>query len=468
MNRKLLYLVLAVLLVGLPYPAQASGGGVVKQILTNALGGALFKDQNLSKNGNQSCMSCHHPSAAFADPDNKADPADSPVSDGSDETLFGGRNAPTAAYAGFSPVLHWDGELFIGGMFWDGRASGLVSSDTAGLGAGPTYDPLADQAKGPFLNPVEMAMADETAVVDAVRRSNYAWLFNLVYPGVLNDDSKIDEAYNNIAKAIAAFERSMLVNRFNSKFDKFLKEQGGDISKFGIEEIMDENGEVVFRKYIGPPGGRKFKSKYFSYKEADGLALFNADSEVQLGIGSGENVGAMCYLCHITERHDVTQYGDLSIQRPNPLRADGTYPPIFTDFSYDNLGLPKNPRIADLAGPQGIDFGLGAESRLDELRSAAKTAGHRYPKGQIFKNERGKFKVSSLRNVGATAPYGHNGVFATLEEIVNFYNTRDVANPPFAAPEVSATVNDGELGNLGLSSGQEDKIVAFLKTLSDQ
>jgi cytochrome c peroxidase len=425
------------------------------------LGGALFKDKNLSIKGNQSCQSCHHPSAAFADPDNADDPENSPVSDGSFMDRFGGRNAPTAAYAGFSPVLHWDGELFIGGMFWDGRASGLVSSDTAGLGAGPTYDPLADQAKGPFLNPVEMAMRNEKAVVKAVRSSNYAWLYELVYPGVLYDNSKVGIAYNNIAKAIAAFERSMLVNRFNSRFDKFLVEQGGDISAFGIKEVQVKiDGEqTVFRKYVGLPKG--FKSKYFSQKEAEGLALFNADSEVQLGIGKGKNVGGMCYLCHLTERHDATAYGDYDKQGPNPFSADGTYPPIFTDFSYDNLGIPKseNPLIAG----NPIDYGLGAPGRISELSALY---GEIVVENGIAVEEQGKFKVSSLRNIADTAPYGHNGFFATLEDIVHFYNTRDAGSFPEA--EVPDTVNGDELGNLGLSSQQEAKIVAFLKTLSDK
>jgi cytochrome c peroxidase len=54
---------------------------------------------------------CHHPAAKFADPENRFKPFLLPVSDGSVPTLFGGRNAPTAAYTKFSPPLFWDGEL---------------------------------------------------------------------------------------------------------------------------------------------------------------------------------------------------------------------------------------------------------------------------------------------------------------------------------------------------------------------
>jgi cytochrome c peroxidase len=94
--------------------------------------------------------------------------------------------------------------------------------------------------------------------------------------------------------------------------------------------------------------------------------------------------------------------------------------------------------------------------------------------------------VPTLRNVdkrpnpGFVKAYGHNGYFKSLEEIVHFYNTRDVLptcsskmpvdhkHPKcWPAPEVADNVNDTELGDLGLSHSQERSIVAFLRTLSD-
>jgi cytochrome c peroxidase len=86
----------------------------------------------------------------------------------------------------------------------------------------------------------------------------------------------------------------------------------------------------------------------------------------------------------------------------------------------------------------------------------------------------------SLRNIALTAPYGHNGSMATLEQIVHFYNTRDILgyvedinHPGFGktgwpTPElISDTLNQEELGNLGLTDKEENAIVAFLKTLTD-
>ena len=412
-------------------PASSQGGPSIDK-LTERLGSALYRDENLSLNGNQSCMSCHHPSAGFADPDNRVDPTLLPVSDGSNPALFGGRNAPTASYAGFAPVFHYDSVegLFIGGTFWDGRATGWT------LG-----DPLAEQALGPFLNPVEMALPDMATVVGIVQQSEYADLFTRVYgPNAFAD---VPAAYENIGLAISAFENSGSMVKFQSRFDRFLDEQGGDVSDFGVEIQPDG-----FRLYVGPPA--RFRSRVFTMEEADGLALFNADSD---NVGSLGRTGAMCYACHLTTNHDA-----------------GT-PPLFTDFTYDNLGIPVNPRIAELRGPQPIDYGLGA--LVGQLMSASggPLTVSPYPDGlggsvPVVDDEAGKFKVSSLRNLSRSSPYGHNGFFATIYDVVHFYNTRD-ADPSWPPAEVASTVNMDELGNLGLTFDQEMRVVAFLMTLDD-
>lgn len=442
-----------------------SGPVFAKSSLEN-LGTAIYNDLNLSLNQNQSCQSCHHPSAGFADPDNRISPTLLPVSDGSITTLFGGRNAPTAAYSGFSPIFHYDydEELFVGGLFWDGRASGLDVTDTGTLGAGPTGDPLADQAKGPFGNPVEMALTMENTglsteqnVVSIIQASDYADKFETEFGP--NAFGNVAEAYNNASLAIAAFERSKNLEKFNSKFDKFIKEQGGDISTFGVE--VNNNG---LREYKGP--GNNFKSKYFSYDEADGLAIFNADSYTQLGVVNNDSKpnGGMCYLCHLTTNHTVPDTDpaiDENNYNPTNGPAPGTYNPMLTDFTYDNLGLPVNHRIAELLEyTPDPDIGLGGQIAL--MNAAY---GDEYPSHE---GEMGKFKVPSLRNLPRTAPYGHNGFFATIYDIVHFYNTRDVEVWPVPeVPEVPETVNTEELGNLGLTLAQEQKLVLFMETLAD-
>lgn len=329
------------------------------------LGQLLYFDRYLSLNHNQACASCHDPGAGFADPLDLRLPVLYPVSVGSNTDLNGGRNAPPAAYALYSPPFSLDlaTGLWTGGQFWDGRAA-----------------TLADQAKGPFVNPVEMAMPNPAAVLAALivpenqHSDLYLKLFWDVYKIDLakldpTDPVQVTKAYDSLAQAIGEFEKSAMFSTFSSKYD-----------------------------YV------KATLASFTPQEAAGELLFNG-------------VVAKCSGCHV--------------------------PPLFTDFTYDNLGIPpsKNKLIKD----NPPDLGLGAIIN-DPLQD-------------------GKFKVSSLRNVALTAPYGHNGYFATLAEIVNFYNTRDVGKWP--KPEVPQNVNMTELGNLGLSPAEEASLVAFLLTLTD-
>ncbi len=368
------------------------------QLDLEKLGHFLYKDKNLSSNKNQSCETCHHPSAGFADPDNRKYPTHFPVSEGSVPGLFGGRNAPSSAYAGFSPVFFQDpvtGECN-GGMFWDGRATGATLDD-----------PLAEQALGPFENPVEMNMTRDL-VVATVQASNYVHLFYKVFPDTNFTD--INGTYNNIGFAIAAFERSSPVTRFNSVFDQFwLACQAAGIAVNLIDSTTD---------LASLPQG------ILTTAQMQGLALFNDPTK------------GNCAACHLTTSEFVDAQGNL-------------YPPIFTDFSYDNLGIPTNQRVYDLAGGSPPDPGLGGRPDITDAHL-----------------QKGKFKVPTLRNVAKSAPYGHNGYFTTLNEIVNFYNTRDVAVWP--APDVSENMNTVEIGALDLNPDEELQIVAFLHALTDK
>lgn len=172
------------------------------------------------------------------------------------------------------------------------------------------------------------------------------------------------------------------------------------------------------------PDFQPFSSKYDAYlesraslsdQETRGLAAF-----VRADKGN-------CAACHV-------------INRDNPARK-----PLFTDFTYDNIGLPS------VAG-DAIDPGLFATAKVKADATL-----------------KGKFRVPTLRNVEVTAPYMHNGVFGDLKTAVEFYSTRDV-DPRWAAMGVTdypETVNKTELGNLKLNADEIDAIVAFLKTLTD-
>lgn len=406
------------------------------------LGKELYQDQNLSLNSNQSCRTCHHPSSGFADPSNRIDPIGSPVSQGSDPVFFGGRNAPSAAYAGFSPTLdcNFDGPDVIctGGMFWDGRATGLAETDTGGIlvndvETGPTFDPLADQAKGPFQNPIEMALTPDE-VISKVLASNYTSLFKTAFGYDVADEVDAGRAhfvYNDIAEAIAAFERSKKLNKFSSKFDQFALEQaakGIEVSTIALEGtlVVDEIGTPV-------------TSEVFTQEELEGLALFNMPNDNDGALDPGE--GGNCAACHPT--------GSITV-------PDSQGQTLFTDFSYDNLGVPVNETAYELHygdSPWLADMGLYATLTGLLGYSDLKAAG-----------TEGLFKVPTLRNVAKTAPYSHNGFFPTLYSIVHFYNKRMVEY--LGDPEIGEA-NEDELGNLGLSKAQEKKIVLFMETLTD-
>lgn len=400
------------------------------------LGQAIFLDTTLAANGNQGCISCHDPASGFSAPTSSTVNG-SGIMAGSVVTRAGNRKPPTLAYAFAAPVLHHmmeEGEpLFVGGAFHDGRATGYRFGS-----------PLADQAAGPFTNPVEMALPHEACVVAkiaaAVRsgilgagldtRATGALLApklpaslatDCANPGAtitLDEDTAAatDAAMAVITRALAAFESSGEVNRFSSRYDAYVA---------GTGKLSDQ--------------------------ELAGLDLF-------------ENEG-QCAACHILD--------------PGPNGE----PTLFTDYTFDNLGVPANAanpwygEAVNAAGQAWVDRGLAQTLEGDAVYAA------------LAPTAEGKQKVPTLRNVAAMASpdagrsYMHNGYFKTLEGVVRFYNTRDVwpkcadartseadsmAQKCWPVAEVPATVNHDELGNLKLSETQEAAIVAFMLTLSDE
>jgi cytochrome c peroxidase len=185
------------------------------------LGKNLFFDIALSEPQGQSCAVCHGPEVGFTGPD-EAINAGGAVYEGAVPGRFGNRKPPAAAYAGDSPILHFVTKTgWIGGMFWDGRATGLR------LG-----DPLAEQAQGPFLNPLEQNLPSAAEVVNRVCGSTYKALFEDVCEGTC-DEISVNEAYDCIGRSIAAYERSSEVTQFSSKYDKWL---AGEVALTAQEE----------------------------------------------------------------------------------------------------------------------------------------------------------------------------------------------------------------------------------------
>ncbi|HVO27284.1 MAG TPA: cytochrome-c peroxidase [Candidatus Margulisiibacteriota bacterium] len=225
----------------------------------------------------------------------------------------------------------------------------------------------------------------------------------------------VDTAYDQLVDAIAAFESTPRFHPFSSKFDDYLR------------------GTAT----LDPA-------------EARGFELFKDPEK------------GNCIACHV---------GDESSRDPAAW--------LFTDFTYDNLGIPRNTKIPDNNDPTFFDLGLCKQEGI-----AAKA-----PPGFDVESLCGAFKVPTLRNVAVTAPYGHNGYFTTLRDVVRFYVTRDT-NPELwyptdaagnvqkfndLPPEYRANVNTEEVPydrkpgeQPRLADDEIDAVVAFLNTLTDR
>lgn len=340
-----------------------------------SVGKKLFFDEDLSSNGNQSCASCHDPAAGFADPNVTAT---APISEGSVPGQFGNRNAPTAAYASlipqFAPQITQTVDLtvsnFQGGQFLDGRAS-----------------TLEEQAKAPFLNPVEMNNASKADVVSKVQNASYADDFIEVFGANAFDDA--DQAYDNIAAAIAMFEASSEMYPFTSKFDAVA---AGNAS--------------------------------FTASEQRGFDLFKGPV-------------AKCGNCHTV---DTPAAGSL-----------------FTDFNYYNIALPVNTdNPAYVANNSFRDGGLGDSPII--IVPAEQAA------------EQGKFRTPTLRNVELTDPYMHNGVYATLNDVIRHYDitaTDSLLFVPEIENDIANELNYHTDTGLGLSMQDYTDLENFMLTLTD-
>ena len=174
------------------------------------LGQMLYNDRRLSVNDTQSCASCHAIEGKKGGVDNAK------FSTGAKGGL-GGRNSPTSLNAGFHTA-----------QFWDGRAA-----------------TLADQAKGPILNPVEMGMPSEKAVVDKLGAiPEYKEAFAKAFPG-----NKNPLTYQNLADAIAAFERTLITH---DRFDDFLNGNDKALTNEEIKGMQTFMNQGCTTCHIGP------------------------------------------------------------------------------------------------------------------------------------------------------------------------------------------------------------------------
>ncbi len=269
------------------------------------LGKQLYFDPRLSKSGTVSCNSCHNVMAGGDD--------NRPVSVGVDGKV-GGRSAPTV----------WNATL-LSVQFWDGRAA-----------------TLEDQAKGPLVNPVEMAMGSHDLVVRRIADiPDYRQAFERAFPGEASPLT-----IDNVARAVASYERTLIA--MNSPYDKFV---AGDSSALGPAarrgyQVALSTGCVTChsgRNFAGPEL-EKGQGFYMKFPGNPGLAY---DAEYRLTEDAG--------------RYGVTKdEADRNVWRVPTLRNVALTAPYFHNGSVPTLDeavrvMAKTQMGRDLTDAEAAD-----------------------------------------------------------------------------------------------------------------
>ncbi len=433
--------------------------GVADQTQLNVLLGKLvLYDRNISANRLQACASCHVKESGFVG-GNSIVNLTVGWDSGTVPYRYGNRKPNSYGYSPLSPVLHYDAAAgqFIGGLFWDLRATGLVTGNTA-----------ADHALNPPTDPTEMAMPDQACVTYRIATGPYRATFERVWGnGAFNINWPADTAAKcSVPQSNEAGNPTLPT--FDANNPPTVLALSTTDRALAIQTFHQMGLSVA--AYEASPEVSAFTSK-FDYVQK-GQATLSAQEQAGYALVTGR---ARCSECHT---------------------ATGTQP-LFTNWGTANLGLPKNPGnpfypenrpdplgfVSNPAGFGYVDPGLGGF-----LASPSNTNADWKARAPDYV---GRFQIATLRNVSKRPAgvffkdYTHNGYFKDLKDLIHFYNTRDVlpACPAsvtqtggvyqpigqtcWPAPETPQNVNHTLTGNLGLSSGDEDAIVAFLNTLTD-
>jgi cytochrome c peroxidase len=238
-----------------------------------------------------------------------------------------------------------------------------------GPGGGFTWDgranTLAEQAGIPLLSPFEMANASAANVAAKLQAARYAKLFRQVYG---------DDVFSNPAAVFA--------------------DASAALQAYQLEDASFHPYSSKYDLYAGNKIGGALTPA-----EARGLAVF-----------SNPKIGN-CSSCHY---QGAGRNGSSA---------------LFTDFSYEAIGVPRNPGIRANLDPNYVDMGV-----CGPLRNDHNPASPAAPEVHC-----GMFGTPTLRNVATRKVFFHNGVIHSLEQAIRFYNTRDT-NPEIWYPTIDGTV----------------------------
>tara|TARA_R110000850_G_scaffold42454_33_gene108998 strand:+ start:344 stop:1474 length:1131 start_codon:yes stop_codon:yes gene_type:complete len=202
----------------------------------------------------------------------------------------------------------------------------------------------------------------------------------------------------------------------NSDYTESFRQWVDDDAAWSDDRALLDFAYRALVEFLKEPLFRPFDARIDEFLKGDATAL--NESEMR-GFNTFTGSG-MCADCHL-------------------LTEASWEEPLLSDFRYDNLGVPSRGEK---------DAGLGGQT------------------GQL--EEMGQFRAPTLRNIELTAPYMHNGSFATLREVIEFYNKRDLDSGRWGPNDYPETVNHKNIGNLGLTDQQVDDLLALMNAFTDR
>jgi cytochrome c peroxidase len=234
-------------------------------------------------------------------------------------------------------------------------------------------------------------------------------------------------ANSDKASVVAKIARTSWANEFKAVFGKnILQDVDRAFDKLTLALAQYQVEDAAFNAYTSKYDAYLRSETALTVQEARGLALFNDPNK------------GNCASCHTSTKG-----------------SDGSHP-LFTDLTYDNLGLPRNMDIAANADSNYFDLGLCGRSDLRDRLDLC-----------------GAFKVPSLRNVALRKTYFHNSAFKSLKDALTFYVQRDTNPEKWYPLNTDGTVNkfndipSAQLSNVNTSEAPYNRLVGDVPALSD-
>lgn len=384
------------------------------------LGKRIFADGSLSASGRQSCASCHAPAHAYGPP-NAA-----PVQlGGTEDSLQGGRAVPSLRYLYRTP------NFSIGPDDFGNETVNVQKMASQYAGTGHAQKTVGAASSAVAMVPQGGLFWDGR--VNTLETQAMGPLFN-----------PVEMANKDVATVATKLRKAPYASSFVQLFGPAILDTPS--------RLVDEAMFAVARYEVEDPSFHPYSSKYDYWLE--GRARLTAAELRGLKLFEDKDK-ANCAGCHL--------------DRPG---KDGE-PPMFTDFQYEALGVPRNAALKGNRDPHYYDLGLCGPVRADLHKD-----------GQYC----GMFKTPSLRNSATRRVFFHNGYYHDLQQVLAFYAFRDT-DPgkiyPHAAGGKAQKFDDvpqAYLANMDVTDPPFDRkpgekpamsttdmrdIIAFLGTLTD-